>query len=174
MSVLTPNNKATLKMFKLIIKNHLRACLFLSLSAYLAIDMGMFVVPVVIFSSAYYLLKLLIFFITKKPLKVTVINFCLWLFVYGTLAVGHHFVSQAKKSQANTLSIVIEEYFNQHNEYPESLDTIKSQVTAKKHKISYHKGQGEPILYYRSNYNPYDKYSYSFSEKKWHFLKSNR
>ena len=154
-------------MIKQILKNHLSSCLYLTFLALFAIAFGMAVAPIMILSSLYYIPKLAIYSSTTKPLTAPLINFTLWFLVFASLAIFHHFEAKAIKLDANRVLNAIEKYVEQHNKYPESIEMLKPQLPKIKYQVFYHNVEGQPVLLYSSNYDPFINHQYSFSEKKW-------
>lgn len=156
-------------MIKYIIKNHLEAFICMSFTTYMALGFGMILMPALLLLFLYYLPNLMILFIKQKPLKTLTINFFLWILVFGAMTTWHHLLAKEKKRDANIAAVIIEKHFDKYNEYPESLDAFKIQLTKSKFKIFYHYNKNKPTLYYSSNYDPYDKHHYDFIEKEWDF-----
>ena len=155
------------KATKYLVKNYLGLFFCLSLYAFFAIPMGMVTIPTVLFVSLYYLPNITISCIKKRPLKVLTINYSLWFFVFVAMMTFHHFQAKAKESHAHSVLNIIEEYFDQHNQYPKSIEVLKPQLPKTKYQVFYHNVKGKPVLFYSSNYDPFINHQYRFSEKKW-------
>ena len=158
-------------MTRYLVKNYLGLCFCLSFYAFFAIPMGMMTISAAVFSSLYYLPNLVISFIKKKPLKTLAINYSIWIFVFVVVTSFHHFQAKTKKSHALVVLNSIEQYFEQHNQYPESIEVLKTERRKAKYRIFYQYEKGKPFLFYSSNYDPYMKHYYSFTESKWSIQK---
>ena len=153
---------------KQIAKNYLGFCFCLLFFSVCTIKMGMMTIPFAILASLYYLPNLAISFIKKRPLNVLIINYSLWIFVFGAMMIFHHFLAKAKKSLAHHILSLIENYVDQHNHYPLSLEDLKPALPKTKYRIFYHYKNSKPALSYLSNYDPYLRHWYNFTEKKWY------
>lgn len=157
--------------FKIIthlVKKYLSLFLCLSLYVYLAIPLGMVTIPFIILASLYYFPNLAISFIKKRSLNVLIINYSLWIFVFGVMVTFHHFLAKAKESHAHNVLSLIENYADQYNHYPQSLEDLKPILPKTKYRIFYHYKNSKPALSYLSNYDPYLRHWYNFTEKKWY------
>ena len=143
-------------------------CLFIL--AYLAILLGMFSILILALSIAYYLPKLIIFLIRKKPIKTLLINSSIWFLIFGGITVWHNHISETIRLNANVIILEVEKYHSQHNKHPSSLKEIGVQELAKKYDIYYINNKGKASLFYRDYWTKFDSYFYSFIQKKWEHL----
>lgn len=129
---------------------------------------GLVLIVCSLFMLPYRLLRLLLSY--KQP-AVQLKKIMLWTVVLGSLFILQYAYAQQRQSVANKVAAALHQYQQQHGQYPVEINTLSQEHTINGRPIIYYSlsNEGQPFLFYRSNWTGYGRYFYHFDNREWEY-----